>query len=138
MKLDDEFCRLCQEEGREWESGATALVAMIVNEHLVIANLGDCRGVLCRFFEEKDSYTADDCWNELDTVLDDFGVLSEVFENDESQHCFWKEDTNIHCLYEKNEKTRIEKVNGWITLEVEIIIGNCVVSIFWTNLPLVF
>jgi serine/threonine protein phosphatase PrpC len=123
IKLDDEFCRLCQEEGREWESGATALVAVIVNEHLVIANLGDCRGVLCRFVEDKDSYTADDCWNELDTVIDDFGRRSKVFENDDSQRCFWKEVTNIHCPSEEIERKRIEKANGWITTETEIPIG---------------
>ncbi|ACI65792.1 predicted protein, partial [Phaeodactylum tricornutum CCAP 1055/1] len=46
LKLDNEFCKLCSQDGRDWESGATALVAALVNEHLVVANLGDCRGVV--------------------------------------------------------------------------------------------
>ena len=41
-KMDKEFCRVCVEGGREWESGSTALVAMLANEHLVIASIGDC------------------------------------------------------------------------------------------------
>ena len=122
MKLDDDFCRLCQEEGREWESGATSLVAMLVNEHLVIANLGDCRGVLCRFVEDTESYTADACWNELDTVIDDFGRRSNAM-NSESQRCFWREVTKIHSPSDENEKKRIEEANGWITTETEIPIG---------------
>ena len=40
LKLDDQFCQVCQDDGRFWESGATALVALLVNEHFIIANLG--------------------------------------------------------------------------------------------------
>merc|ERR1711935_327050 len=44
VRLDREFCCLGKEGGREWESGATALIAMLVDKNLVVANLGDCRG----------------------------------------------------------------------------------------------
>jgi hypothetical protein len=46
--LDKEFCDLCVEEGRVWESGSTALVAMLVEEHLIVGNLGDARGIIGR------------------------------------------------------------------------------------------
>ncbi len=77
--MDDRFCQLCQEDGREWESGATALVAMIAsNKHLVIVNLGDCRGVLCGFVEDMDSYeTEDESWSELTTIAEDNQLSSE-------------------------------------------------------------
>jgi serine/threonine protein phosphatase PrpC len=48
IKLDKEFCDLCVEEGRVWESGSTALVAMLVEEHLIVGNLGDARGIIGR------------------------------------------------------------------------------------------
>jgi serine/threonine protein phosphatase PrpC len=122
-KLDDEFCRFCQEGGREWESGATALVAVIVNGHLVIANLGDCRGVLCRVVEDRDSDLADDVWNELDTVVDDFGQRSIGDEHGELQRCVWKEVTSIHSPCDEDENRRIVQANGWVTTETEIPIG---------------
>ena len=125
LKLDDEFCRVCQEEGREWESGATALVALLINEHFVIANLGDCRGVLCRSVQDKGSYyQADDTWQELDTVIDDTGRRSNDVEKvDDSRLCFFKEVTDIHSPSVPEERQRIEKANGWVTTETEIPIG---------------
>lgn len=120
-KMDDRFCRLCQEGGREWESGATALVAVIANKTLVVANLGDCRGVTCRFVQDKDSYAADEIWNELDTVIDDSGRRSTDAIDGGSTCCFWKEMTNIHSP--AAEKERIKDANGWVTTETEIPIG---------------
>jgi serine/threonine protein phosphatase PrpC len=120
-KMDDTFCRLCQEGGREWESGSTALVVVIANENLVVANLGDCRGLLCRFVKDKDPYVADDDWNELDTVIDDHGRRSNEAIDGESNCCFWKEMTNIHSPAAEQE--RIELANGWVTTETEIPIG---------------
>jgi len=117
LKMDDEFCTVCQEDGRQWESGATALVAMIANENLVIGNLGDCRGILCRFVEDTHSYEADEDWYRLENLPD--GLDSST----ESKQCFWREVTNTHTPSAEKERERIEKANGWITTETEIPIG---------------
>ncbi|OEU07458.1 protein serine/threonine phosphatase 2C [Fragilariopsis cylindrus CCMP1102] len=71
VKMDNEFCNLCQLDGREWESGACATVAIVANENLVVASLGDCRGILCRFVDDATSYESDNLWCQLDTELDD-------------------------------------------------------------------
>jgi serine/threonine protein phosphatase PrpC len=122
-KLDREFCHLCVEEGRDWESGATAIVALLANEHLVIANLGDCRGVFCRSVEESEEYVADEEWTELDIVLDDYGRRSTGSIAGEVGRCFWKEMTDIHSPSREDERNRIEEANGWVTTETEIPIG---------------
>eukprot|EP00536_Pseudo-nitzschia_multiseries_P000295 jgi/Psemu1/178255/e_gw1.4.331.1 len=88
VKMDDEFCSLCQEGGREWESGATALVAMLANENLVIASLGDCRGFLCRFVDDAESY-----------------------------RCFWREVTTVHSPSAEKERARIEKAQDSLPSE---------------------
>jgi serine/threonine protein phosphatase PrpC len=122
VKLDVAFCNLCQEESREWESGATALVAMIANENLVIASLGDCRGFLCRFVDDAESYVSDDCWEQLEMDSDDLGQHSpkSSIESESFQHCFWREVTTVHSPSADKERTRIENANGWITTETEI------------------
>jgi serine/threonine protein phosphatase PrpC len=119
IRMDDDFCKLCQEDGREWESGATALVAMIANENLVVANLGDCRGVLCRLVDDVESYEGDEDWCRLENLYDDMHVPSK----DEANRCFWKEVTNTHSPAAEEERARIEQANGWITTETEIPIG---------------
>jgi len=112
--LDEEFCRICVEDGREWESGSTALVAMLANEHLVIASIGDCRGVLCRTFAREESqYLSDligDEWREL--VADD--------DSTNGPRCFWREVADVHSPSREDEKNRIEKAGGWTTTETEI------------------
>merc|ERR1712176_1470259 len=92
IKLDVAFCNLCQEEGREWESGATALVAMLANENLVIASLGDCRGFLCRFVDKAESYVDDDCWEQLEMESDNLDQysLENSGESKSFQRCFWR------------------------------------------------
>lgn len=47
-RLDDDFCNLCQADGREWDCGATALIVLVVGDVLVVANVGDSVGVLCK------------------------------------------------------------------------------------------
>lgn len=127
IKLDDEFCNLCQQNGREWESGATALVAMVANENLVIASLGDCRGILCRFVDSTMLYESDDDdeWCQLDTELDDIGQFPSDTNDgrEDMQRCFWREVTTVHSPSVRDERERIEKANGWITTETEIPIG---------------
>jgi serine/threonine protein phosphatase PrpC len=119
MKMDAEFCFLCQEGGREWESGATALVAMIVNEHLVIANLGDCRGILCRSVEDASAYARMDGWVKLEDWDDDL-IGAEQAVSDESNCCFFREVTNTHTPAVEEERARIENANGWITTDQDI------------------
>lgn len=112
-KLDQAFCRLCVEDGREWESGSTALIAMLANDHLVIANIGDCRGVLCRTFVEGDQQPEKldkEKWSKL--IIDHDGPLGPK--------CFWREVTDVHSPSRKDEKERIEKAGGWTTTETEI------------------
>ena len=67
-RLDRDFCRLCTEDGRDWDCGSTALVALIVDDVVSLANLGDCRGVVCRLVSD-DTYIVSemDGWEELDT-----------------------------------------------------------------------
>jgi serine/threonine protein phosphatase PrpC len=120
-KLDKQFCDICMEGGREWESGATALVAVVVNEHLIIANLGDCRGVICRSVEDNENYASNNDWSELDTVGDDW--VRRNVNGGASLRCFWKEVTNIHSPSADGEQSRILEANGWVTTETEIPIG---------------
>ena len=97
--LDDDFCRICVEKGREWESGTTALVAAVVNDHLVIANLGDCRAVMCWSVEmdclddELEQRLQSDGWRQdEDNYLR--GKWERAIGNDTgrnlSRWCFWK------------------------------------------------
>ena len=112
-KMDDAFCNVCQEGGREWESGTTALVAIIVNDHLVIANVGDCRGVLCRSVQDTELYDASREWSKLED-------LEEENQEYNPLPCYWKEVTNTHSPAAEKERKRIEKANGWITTDTEI------------------
>jgi serine/threonine protein phosphatase PrpC len=108
-QLDDEFCALCVSGGREWESGATALVAALVDEQLVIANLGDARGVICRSVEGSKGMK-EGGWTELPSE-DCRGTSGRVY---------WKQVTSTHSPARDDERIRIEKANGWITYEKEI------------------
>jgi serine/threonine protein phosphatase PrpC len=124
VKMDNEFCNLCQSDGREWESGACAAVAIVANENLVVASLGDCRGILCRFVDDATSYESDNLWCQLDTELDDIGQFSSESNKNEALHrCFWREVTTVHTPSAEKESERIKNANGWITTETEIPIG---------------
>ncbi|KAL3929303.1 MAG: hypothetical protein SGBAC_012272 [Bacillariaceae sp.] len=120
-RLDKEFCCLCHEGGREWESGATALVAILVDRSLVVANLGDCRGVICRGVADAKSYVADDAWNDVD-VPNGIADTGDALHRD-LDHYFWREITRVHSASVETERQRIEEANGWITTETEIPIG---------------
>jgi serine/threonine protein phosphatase PrpC len=114
IKLDKEFCDLCVEEGRVWESGTTALVAMLVEEHLIVGNLGDARGIIGRAVADPQKVPAmkEAGWNAL-PINDYYG----------DRGCLWKEVTDGHSPSRTDERARIEKANGWITTETEIPIG---------------
>lgn len=117
VRMDEEFCKICVEEGRNWESGSTALIAMVVEKHLVIANIGDCRGLLCRTFDGARSpdQCGQDGENWVELLLD--------HESAEGQQCFWKEMAQVHSPSRPDEKERIIQAGGWITTDMEIPIG---------------
>lgn len=132
QKLDDDFCRICGEESRGWESGTTALVVAIANGHLVIANLGDCRAVLCRSVDEDrldDSLKAKfqlDGWTQDDNTMAHDGESLHDHKTGSrvsSRSCFWKEVADVHSPSRDDEQNRIEAANGWVTTEFEIPIG---------------
>jgi len=120
-RLDKEFCCLCHEGGREWESGATALVAMLVDRCLVVANLGDCRGVICRGVTDAETYVTDDIWHDVDVPTGNDATQDALHA--ESKHYFWREMTRVHSPSVETERQRIEEANGWVTTETEIPIG---------------
>ena len=132
-KLDDDFCRICIDDGRDWDCGTTALVVAIANGHVVIANLGDCRAVMCRSVEmclldntieaqlETDGWTQD----EYDVSSKwEFAVGNESSKSKASSRwCYWKEVSDVHDPSREDERKRIEDANGWVTIEKEIPIG---------------
>ncbi len=120
-KLDTEFCRICHEGGRDWESGTTALVALITDKSLIIANLGDCRGILCRSAKDA-SVLRDNGWNALDNEVRSADETKTHPDTRNSQ-CVWKEVSNVHKPSDDKEKARIESANGWVTTETEIPFG---------------
>lgn len=114
--LDKEFCDICSTDGREWgDCGATALVAMLSNESIYVANLGDSKGILSGCSSKQESvFPKTEGWIKLEE------------DEDESFHktdCFWTETNTIHTPSLLNEKTRIEAANGWVTTEQELCIS---------------
>lgn len=134
--LDQEFCSLCTQDGRDWESGTTALIAVVAHEHIVIANLGDCRGIMCRSISGscdniRISAHLESGWTLVDSDGDSGGTDEQWIRPadnglcDESlpSSCFFKEVTDIHCPSREDEHKRIKESFGWITTEKEIPIG---------------
>ena len=113
--LDEAFCKLCVEAGRQWESGTTALIAALVEDHLVIANLGDARGVLCRSVSDE--------WDHESLENDGWTELSSVDEEEGVDRCLWREVADVHSPQRDDERARIERANGWVTTEKEIPVG---------------
>ena len=98
-RLDRDFCVLCTTDGRNWDCGSTALVAVIVDDVVSLANLGDCRGVVGRVVATNNSETCvEKGWEEIDQheISDDGrqwdranGSLAPSY----SRKLFWKEMT---------------------------------------------
>jgi len=135
-RLDDEFCRFCAVDGRDWESGATALISIISDGFVAIANLGDCKGVMCSSISSLQNdgshsqFSEEDGWQLLDDQEDheeysdkkwDRATGGDI-ESTEIQ-CYWKEVTESHSPSRDDERQRIEDAQGWITNETEIPIG---------------
>jgi len=114
IRLDREFCELCTANGREWNSGATALVAMVVGNKLVVAGLGDSNGVLC-CTTPRDSGMQEDDWKILNERQ--LNTCNMRHESD----IIWKNIIQTHSPSREDERKRIEDANGWITTETEIL-----------------
>lgn len=124
VRLDREFCSLCTKDGRDWDCGSTALVALIVDDVVSLANLGDCRGVVCRLVSDDNGVEEEDVWEALDSQDDDYfcdrangwgnGRISSRGK------LIWKELTSTHSPLFEEERARIDRANGWIIHETEI------------------
>ncbi len=113
-RLDDKFCELCSEGKRDWFSGTTAIIALVLDEKLIVANVGDCRGILCCSSSESKTEgweillpdDSNSCTNENTESLDN--PLSSMYSE-----IFWKEVASTHSPSHEQEKLRIELANGW-------------------------
>jgi len=111
---------------------------MVAQGHMILANLGDCRGVIsCSTGSSLDDTVNHrvlqrDGWTELE--IDDLGDdetgsetqwngTSYFDDKDPSVRCWWKEVAEIHSPSREDERVRIEKANGWVTTETEMPIG---------------
>lgn len=98
-RLDRDFCVLCTADGRNWDCGSTALVAVIVDDVVSLANLGDCRGVVGRVVATNNSETSvENGWEEIDQqeISDDgrqWDRASGSLAPSYSRKLFWKEMT---------------------------------------------
>ncbi|XP_070207204.1 integrin-linked kinase-associated serine/threonine phosphatase 2C-like isoform X2 [Littorina saxatilis] len=53
-KLDEDFLKEAAKQKPSWKDGTTAVVVLVLNNTLYIANLGDSKAVLCRHKAEED------------------------------------------------------------------------------------
>jgi len=126
LQLDREFCDISSIDGRDWDSGATALIAVVIGDILAIAGLGDSNGVLCCSVS-PDSYTKEGSWK---TLQKDH---QQIPNNNKSgaSHCkgsytnneydiIWKDIINPHSPIRDDERKRIEEANGWVTKDAEL------------------
>jgi hypothetical protein len=123
-RLDRDFCNLCTKDGRDWDSGSTAIVAHIVDNVVTLANLGDCRGVVCRMVSSDEVDL--DGWENLDADNEDDQRWDRANGGDTESNpgkLYWKEMTETHSPLLSGERARIENANGWIIRETEIPTG---------------
>jgi len=114
IRLDHDFCEMCTADGREWNSGATALVAMVIGNKLAVAGLGDSNGVLC-CTTSRERGIQEDGWK----ILDEHRPNS--CNRRHEANIIWKDIVQTHNPSREDERKRIEDANGWITTETEIL-----------------
>lgn len=54
-KTDEDFLKLASKSKPVWKDGTTAILVLVVNEAMYIANIGDSQAVLCRYKEDSSS-----------------------------------------------------------------------------------
>jgi serine/threonine protein phosphatase PrpC len=116
--VDYEFCRISKSDGRDWDSGSTALIVLVRGNDVLFANLGDCRAVVCASGVGRphlDAFSETDGWNCLE-----YDQSSSGSSHVQHEACFWKDVCEIHSPSHHEERHRIEAANGWITMEREI------------------
>lgn len=121
-RLDRDFCHFCTQDGREWFSGSTAIISLMVDNHIAVAGVGDASGVICCTSSSPLSHLRSDGWNVLDPEDED-AYLSEGLDIDSdsvTKYTVYKEVADAHSPSHPDEKSRIEAANGWITYETEI------------------
>jgi len=148
-RLDHEFCRISMADGRQWDCGATALIAIVIEDTLVVAGLGDSNGVICCAIspDDSDDGGGGDVVGEEDgwTILKEEGrdeptktnnaYSSSLGDNDDSKQqnhvhprgvtVILKEVVNPHNPSREDERTRIENANGWVVTDPEQISRVC-------------
>jgi len=126
-RLDDEFCKISMANGRDWESGATALIAIVIGDTLFVAGLGDSNGVLCHS-TSRDSNIEESGWMILNRVEDTQVINNSESNNSESNNnrdgqrgvnVKLKEVVNPHSPSRQDEKKRIEEAKGWVVTDPE-------------------
>jgi len=115
-RLDKEFCELCTADGREWYSGTTAIVSLVLDHKLFVANVGDCQGIFCC---SSDVFVHD--WKRLDKDDYDDNNYPQYGGNvDNSSNIIWKDVAQTHSPLDDTEGIRIKAANGWVTEEQEL------------------
>lgn len=126
-RLDDEFCLFCSHEGRDWYSGSTAIIVLVLDDHVAIASVGDAGGVFSSSTKNTDRAMASG-WSVLEHQ--DF-ELNKI--GGSKTGIIFKEVSESHCPSSPAEKQRILSANGWVTHETEIPIAGLFHRMDWGN-----
>jgi len=110
-RLDREFCQISTADGRNWDSGATALIAIMIGNTLTAAGLGDSNGVLCRAApcNTTATNTNDHGWTVLNTT----------------HNVKLKEVVHPHSPSRTDERERIQNAHGWVVTDSDQIPRVC-------------
>ena len=113
-RLDDDFCEFCTADGRDWYAGSTAIVAVVLDDHIVVASIGDASGVFSASTGNVDRAIMND-WSVLEQEEEELNKIGGS-----TKGIIYKEVNESHCPSRPEEKERIHAANGWVTHETEI------------------